>query len=527
MFGNIIDALQGPAATAVDSDSDTSSPELKDTLEHTSMDSQAAPVLSSIWGMATKLADTVKKGTAEIAASVAETNWKAELEAFGKEVAEDAHEASTYTVERLEALPDSVRNVPDKLTQLPPVDSERVQQSLQQVGNKLRGFGASFLTNTASLFEQVQEAIAQEIEGIDGHINRSSRPANRSANRQSASTAKYSRLDADISAMQRNSSTYCDEPEDTTDYTAWLVTFDLSSKRNDIEQLTASNAFMSELQSRIVPLIVQYDVFWTRYFYQLHKLQQKHEQLQALTQRATRASAEEEVGWDDDEAAPTPRANTKPGLNADADNLSRPAQSTESELPEVVIPPKAAEEGSEPPAEYVKPVLINPKCSAEDIGSSTSSPIKGREDEPETSTASDDSGNAPWTVVKAPNPSGEDHHDDSSSVVSTAAAESAALTNEAVTGSTAVEPQLETTGQDSSVGATEGQCAGEKQDQAQALSTEPCGLPGLEENQPSTQNDSENSDLSDDDLELSEDDGVVPGPNAAGSDVDEDWGSWE
>jgi hypothetical protein len=68
MFGNIIDALQGPAANVVDSDSETSSPKQRDAQEDTSVTSQAAPVLSSIWGMASKLADTVKKGTAEIAA---------------------------------------------------------------------------------------------------------------------------------------------------------------------------------------------------------------------------------------------------------------------------------------------------------------------------------------------------------------------------------------------------------------------------------------------------------------------------
>ena len=33
---------------------------------------------------------------------------------------------------------------------------------------------------------------------------------------------KYSRLEADISAMQRSSSTYCDQPEDTADFEAWL-----------------------------------------------------------------------------------------------------------------------------------------------------------------------------------------------------------------------------------------------------------------------------------------------------------------
>ena len=34
-----------------------------------------------------------------------------------------------------------------------------------------------------------------------------------------------------------------------------------------IEEVLKDNAFMQELQSRIVPLIVDQDTFWTRYFY--------------------------------------------------------------------------------------------------------------------------------------------------------------------------------------------------------------------------------------------------------------------
>ena len=79
---------------------------------------------------------------------------------------------------------------------------------------------------------------------------------------------KYSRLDAEVSAMQRNSSTYCDEPEDRAEYEAWLGSFDLAARRGDIDAIVKSNAFMAELQARIVPLIVQYEAFWTRYFYQ-------------------------------------------------------------------------------------------------------------------------------------------------------------------------------------------------------------------------------------------------------------------
>lgn len=52
-----------------------------------------------------------------------------------------------------------------------------------QVGSRLRGLGASLFTNTATLLEQVQDAIAQEIESIDGHINRASRSSSRTASR--------------------------------------------------------------------------------------------------------------------------------------------------------------------------------------------------------------------------------------------------------------------------------------------------------------------------------------------------------
>ena len=40
---------------------------------------------------------------------------------------------------------------------------------------------------------------------------------------RSAGTGRYSRLQADIRATQHNSSTYCDEPEDTEEFQAWLA----------------------------------------------------------------------------------------------------------------------------------------------------------------------------------------------------------------------------------------------------------------------------------------------------------------
>ena len=65
----------------------------------------------------------------------------------------------------------------------------------------------------------------------------------------------------------------------------------MEARRPEIEAIIADNTFMAELQSRIVPLIVEYNVFWTRYFYRLHLLREKHSQRQQLAQRAQQVGA--------------------------------------------------------------------------------------------------------------------------------------------------------------------------------------------------------------------------------------------
>ena len=46
-----------------------------------------------------------------------------------------------------------------------------------------------------------------------------------------------------------------------------MSSFQLADMKPQIAKITADNAFMAELQSRIVPIIVEYDDFWNRYFY--------------------------------------------------------------------------------------------------------------------------------------------------------------------------------------------------------------------------------------------------------------------
>lgn len=78
---------------------------------------EAAGASFSLWGVASSLADTVKKNTAEITVGLTETNWRAELEAFSKGVREEEHQLRKETVKRVEVakehLPKDVRHISD------------------------------------------------------------------------------------------------------------------------------------------------------------------------------------------------------------------------------------------------------------------------------------------------------------------------------------------------------------------------------------------------------------------------------
>ena len=79
-----------------------------------------------------------------------------------------------------------------------------------------------------------------------------------------------------------------------------MAGFRLEEHADAVAAVLQDNAFMQELQSRIVPLIVDRDTFWTRYFFRLSKLQKEHDQREQLVKRA--ATEEEELSWDVDDA---------------------------------------------------------------------------------------------------------------------------------------------------------------------------------------------------------------------------------
>ena len=112
----------------------------------------------------------------------------------------------------------------------------------------------------------------------------------------------YSRYESEVAALQRDTNTYLDEPEEfAEEFEAFKASFSLQSSKLDIEQLL-TNSFMSDLHSRIVPDVVEEEDFWSRYFFKVQKLKQKEEQRAQITQRVaglTSMQQEEEEPWDD------------------------------------------------------------------------------------------------------------------------------------------------------------------------------------------------------------------------------------
>ena len=143
------------------------------------------------------------------------------------------------------------------------------------------------MNTTADIVLHVQEAVANEVARAEaagapsparGGGSATASPGRGGAahpqGRGSAfSPEEAARYDSLVHAMQRDSATYCDEPENAGDFQLWRGGFDLGARRREVEGIMRANSFMAELHHRIVPLIVDYEAFWTRYFYRLHCLE--------------------------------------------------------------------------------------------------------------------------------------------------------------------------------------------------------------------------------------------------------------
>ena len=242
---------------------------------------------------------------------------------------------------------------------------ERTAEALENVGEKVEKFGAAVFQNAGRIFDKIVDTFDDDDDDDDDDGARAKPPgsfvspgtSSASSNDRLRKTKKGTRRDPEgtfvshaasftvpaevpamtaehlfdkkVAAMQRDSSTYCDEPADAAAYAAFAATFDAESDdtKNAVEALLAANSFMKVMSGRIVPAVVAYDVFWSRYFFRLRLLERERDaETEAVSEREAVSPAT--IG---SESGDAPRARASPGTPEGASSSKQAGGETSRE----------------------------------------------------------------------------------------------------------------------------------------------------------------------------------------------------
>lgn len=118
---------------------------------------------------------------------------------------------------------------------------------------------------------------------------------------RSRNSGRYSWFESQLSAIQSDLNTFCEEPEDVEEYRKWKLGFELEENRDEIDNLIGKNGALEGVYKRVVPSAVDPETFWFRYFYRVDKLKQQESVRAKLVKRAISNDDEEELSWDVDD----------------------------------------------------------------------------------------------------------------------------------------------------------------------------------------------------------------------------------
>ncbi|KAL4205407.1 hypothetical protein AMTRI_Chr01g114440 [Amborella trichopoda] len=230
------------------------------------------------------------------------------LETYRRDLEEFSSGLKQETAAIREAATRAVKDLPGSLE----AGASVAQESLESVGQALDDLIAQGKEVLIS-----SESSNQDFSFSHGHSSGYSNPG------LGQTPVRYSRLDAQIRILQGDLNTYCEEPEDLVDFDKWRLGFVLEDKKNEIEVVCGeSNGVMEGILGKLVPRVVDYETFWTRYFYRVHKLKQAEGARADLVKRVISREEEEELSWevDDDEF---PAIDPKDGVSGSMEPATR------------------------------------------------------------------------------------------------------------------------------------------------------------------------------------------------------------
>ncbi|KAG6361644.1 hypothetical protein INS49_009871 [Diaporthe citri] len=163
-----------------------------------------------------------------------------------------------------------------------------------------------------------------------------------------------SRFDAQLHVIHTSTESFTKNPA-TGDWDTWGAEFDIKGKTEDISRDLEKYPELRATMEKLVPETIPYEDFWKRYYFLRHGIDLAEARRKELLKAA---SAEEEVGWDedsDDEAAGPSKSDEpkRPGSTGSSTTIHPPTKSAEK--PSTLLKPnesrKSNDERSQPDSE--------------------------------------------------------------------------------------------------------------------------------------------------------------------------------
>nr|CAB3472804.1 unnamed protein product [Digitaria exilis] len=190
---------------------------------------------------------------------------------------------------------------------------------LESVGQAVDDLGAA----AAGLLSHANEALrSAEADGEDGDVapRASDVSASGASWRSSLPSKKYTRFEAQVLALRADPATFTEEPEDSEGFAKWKSSFSTDEMKEQIEGVLRESPGLESFVERLVPSVVDYETFWSRYFFAVDKLKQAEDVRTKLVSRAMSKEEDEELSWDvDDDDEETNTSDQKEGTNSTVD----------------------------------------------------------------------------------------------------------------------------------------------------------------------------------------------------------------
>jgi len=156
-----------------------------------------------------------------------------------------------------------------------------------------------------SISSAVTDTFGKSIGMLEGLWNnassgpRLSTPQNRET--RTSVPVQVDRFARKVQELRANPDTYCQDPPDGEAFSKWREEVDITAHKGQIDETLASNPEIKNLHARMVPRVVDDDLFWSRYLFALAKLEKEEERRVALLQKSKAAEKEEEAEWSDND----------------------------------------------------------------------------------------------------------------------------------------------------------------------------------------------------------------------------------